>query len=85
MKHTSRQTVPCPECSADVRLRKVTQLGQLLTCRSCNAQLEVANLAPLELDWATQAQFKKPVDYKRSKGKKRRRSSNTFEEQWDHY
>lgn len=85
MKQRTRQTVPCPECSADVRLRKVTQLGQLLTCRGCNAQLEVVNLAPLELDWATQVQFKEPVDYKRSKGKKRRRSSNVFEEQWDHY
>ncbi len=87
MKQTSRQrTIPCPECHADIRLRKVSQLGQLFTCRGCNVQLQVINLMPLELDWATYAQFKEPIHQKRSsKNKKRRRQPNAFEGQWDHY
>ena len=85
MKQTNRQTVTCPQCDGNVRVRKVTQLGQLITCRYCHVKLEVVSLTPLELDWATQLQFQERIDNKRHKNKKRRRQSKAFEKQWNYY
>ncbi len=41
----------CPDCDQEIMLDRVT-VGQTLTCPHCDAQLEVINVDPLELDWA---------------------------------
>ncbi len=40
----------CPECNRPVDLRD-PKLGLLVTCQSCETELEVINLVPLALDW----------------------------------
>jgi lysine biosynthesis protein LysW len=40
----------CPECNRPVDL-KDPKLGLLVTCQSCETELEVINLDPLALDW----------------------------------
>lgn len=42
----------CPECEAEFRIGPQLKVGQRLTCPSCDAELEVIHLSPLELDWA---------------------------------
>lgn len=42
----------CPECDRRIDLRSHPRKGQLVTCPSCGAELEVINVDPLELDWA---------------------------------
>ncbi len=42
----------CPECGAEVRLKKTPYVGQAITCRHCDSVLEVISRFPLELDWA---------------------------------
>lgn len=41
----------CPACSKSILLGPKPKLGQRVVCPSCKADLEVAWLEPLELDW----------------------------------
>lgn len=50
-------TAFCLYCDHPVSLGSRPTEGQMVTCSSCGAQLEVLNLDPLELDWA----FLQPV------------------------
>jgi hypothetical protein len=42
----------CPECDVAINLGKSPRKGQHITCFKCGTILEVANLSPIELDWA---------------------------------
>ncbi len=42
----------CPECEEGVSLGPQPRIGQRVTCPHCNAELEVVDLSPVELDWA---------------------------------
>lgn len=42
----------CPDCEEGINFRVKPKMGQRLTCPHCDADLEVINLSPLELDWA---------------------------------
>jgi alpha-aminoadipate carrier protein LysW len=42
----------CPDCGEDITLRGNIRLGQEVVCRHCDAELEVVEIDPLELDWA---------------------------------
>lgn len=42
----------CPNCGGEIRFKKVPFLGQNITCRQCNTDLEVIEKSPIELDWA---------------------------------
>jgi lysine biosynthesis protein LysW len=44
--------VECPACHAKVHVGGKPRMGQKVKCRSCDAELEVVWLEPLELDWA---------------------------------
>jgi lysine biosynthesis protein LysW len=46
--------VTCPDCGERILLRGVLHLGLLLSCPKCELQLEVVNMAPVEVDWAPQ-------------------------------
>ena len=41
----------CPDCEEPVRVAN-PKLGQRVTCESCGGELEIVEVAPLELDWA---------------------------------
>lgn len=40
----------CPICGDPVKLKNSPRLGQTLTCSGCDAELEVVNISPFELD-----------------------------------
>ncbi|MCX6048449.1 MAG: hypothetical protein NT075_25375 [Chloroflexi bacterium] len=42
----------CIECDEEVEIMGRITLGKKVTCQSCGAELEVANVNPIELDWA---------------------------------
>lgn len=42
----------CPSCGDDIKLPSHLKIGQKVTCPSCDADLEVIDLNPVELDWA---------------------------------
>jgi len=41
----------CPDCEEPVRVA-TPKLGQRVTCESCGGELEIVDVAPLQLDWA---------------------------------
>ena len=48
--HLKSLIAPCPDCGAGVRLLGRPMIGEVFGCVSCGAQLEVANLAPPQLE-----------------------------------
>ena len=42
----------CPSCGEYIYLGDRARLGQLLTCSSCEDELEVIRLNPIILDWS---------------------------------
>ncbi|HMN27931.1 MAG TPA: hypothetical protein PKE45_07225 [Caldilineaceae bacterium] len=45
-------TATCIECDEEIAISGRPRLGMKVVCAHCGAQLEVVNLAPLEVDWA---------------------------------
>jgi len=43
--------VLCPECDQKIVVNR-PRMGQRIICSSCEAELEVISVHPLELDWA---------------------------------
>lgn len=41
----------CPSCSATVSVKGTPKIGVHVTCKSCDTELEIVWLDPLELDW----------------------------------
>jgi lysine biosynthesis protein LysW len=41
----------CPDCGKVIRLRGRVRMGQEVTCPHCDAELEVIETDPVELDW----------------------------------
>jgi lysine biosynthesis protein LysW len=41
----------CPACNSNVNLGAKPKMGQRVKCNSCNTELEVVWLDPVELDW----------------------------------
>lgn len=42
----------CPSCGEWVKLPDHPKIGQKITCLECEADLEVIEVDPVELDWA---------------------------------
>lgn len=53
----------CPSCGQDIKLRGKLSMGQTVECPYCDAELEVAYLDPLELDWAIEYESWDDEDY----------------------
>ena len=53
---TRKQTavVTCPDCGAKIVVKGLIQIGRGVRCENCEAELEVVNLAPVQVDWASQ-------------------------------
>jgi len=41
----------CPMCGAGVSVAANVKQGDIVFCDACDAELEVVNVKPLELDW----------------------------------
>ena len=41
----------CISCGNQITIKGEAQMGMMVTCPKCNAELEVVWLDPLELDW----------------------------------
>ena len=41
----------CIACGADIKFSAEPKMGLMVTCPSCDAELEVVWLDPIELDW----------------------------------
>ena len=41
----------CPMCGANVSVPTNAKQGDLVNCAGCDAELEIVNVKPLELDW----------------------------------
>jgi glutaredoxin len=42
----------CPDCEESISVGPRPKVGQRISCPHCNADLEVIDTSPLELDWA---------------------------------
>jgi alpha-aminoadipate carrier protein LysW len=42
----------CPDCGEKITIRGAVRIGQEVVCPSCDAELEVVETEPVELDWA---------------------------------
>ena len=41
----------CPDCGKTIRLRAPVRMSQEVACPHCDAELEVIETDPVELDW----------------------------------
>lgn len=41
----------CPSCGAQVSVKGTPKIGMKVTCKSCDTEVEIVWLDPLELDW----------------------------------
>jgi len=64
----------CPECGAEIRFKKMPYIGQIISCRRCDTQLEVIQKSPVELQWAEDAWDEEPQfePFNSSKSNRRR-------------
>jgi alpha-aminoadipate carrier protein LysW len=52
MNKSVKTRARCPECEAWVTISDKANLGDLVTCRECETQLEIVGFDPVELDYA---------------------------------
>ena len=48
----------CPDCEEPIHFKLRPKVGDRIVCSSCESELEVVEVSPLELDWA----FDDPVE-----------------------
>ena len=41
----------CPDCGARIAVQSPVRVGQQVRCPNCDAELEVIDTNPVELDW----------------------------------
>ena len=49
---SNKNITDCPECGAELRLKKAPFRGQIVDCRRCGVRLKVFSKQPLLLQWA---------------------------------
>jgi alpha-aminoadipate carrier protein LysW len=50
-------TAQCPDCGNNIPLKGALRIGQQVVCPECDAELEVVDTDPVELDWAYDDDF----------------------------
>ena len=48
---TAKIVAECPDCGEQIALWNDIEVGELVGCRECGAELQVVRTRPLELDW----------------------------------
>jgi lysine biosynthesis protein LysW len=53
MSETKTRTVAavCPDCGRTIHVKNPARIGQEVQCPHCDAELEVIETDPVELDW----------------------------------
>lgn len=52
----------CPDCGEKVTLQGRIEIGRRVTCPNCQADLEVVETVPVELDWYYEEQAEDDED-----------------------
>jgi len=47
-------TAVCPDCGEKITLRGSVHIGREVICPNCDAELEVVETDPLQLDWISE-------------------------------
>lgn len=50
-------TAQCPDCGNKISLRGPFRIGQQVVCPECDAELEIVETDPVELDWVYEDDF----------------------------
>ena len=50
-RETETEIAECPDCGEKVTVRGPIKIGKRVTCPHCEADLEVVETIPVELDW----------------------------------
>ena len=50
-KVVQTETAECPDCGDKITLRGPFHIGRRVTCPHCEADLEIVETVPVELDW----------------------------------
>ena len=48
---TQTETADCPDCGEKIALQGPIRIGRRVTCPNCEADLEIVETVPVELDW----------------------------------
>ena len=48
--------VECPECAADIETSDDLEVGEILACEECGAELEVLSTDPVKIDLAPEVE-----------------------------
>lgn len=51
-KTTQTTKATCPDCGEKIAIRGTIRIGQEVICPNCDAELEIVETEPVELDWA---------------------------------
>lgn len=43
------KTIPCPDCKEEVAIPEDCEVGEVLECKNCGAEMEVLNLEPFQV------------------------------------
>jgi lysine biosynthesis protein LysW len=49
---SKRAIADCPDCGEKITIRGPVVLGRQIVCPHCDAELEIVETDPIELDWA---------------------------------
>ncbi|MEL6330263.1 MAG: lysine biosynthesis protein LysW [Planctomycetota bacterium] len=49
-------TAECPECTAEVGFERAPLNAEVVTCRGCQAELEVTSIEPLRVELAPEVE-----------------------------
>lgn len=41
--------ITCPDCKIELQIPATTQIGKIISCTNCGAELEISNLNPIEI------------------------------------
>ena len=43
-------TIKCPDCQQSVPIFQKTEVGEIIECQNCGAEMEIVNTKPLEVE-----------------------------------
>jgi len=43
-------TIKCPDCQTPVSVLERIEVGEIIECQNCGAEMEIINLKPLEVE-----------------------------------
>ena len=62
-KMAQTETADCPDCGGKVTLQGAVRIGRRVRCPNCEADLEVVETIPVELDWYYEEESEEDEDW----------------------